>query len=116
MRSTLSLASRSSKSAPSVAEEDRRVEVARCTGNWLSHLDWGDRRWWTLLEEPVAAWQPVPRPLPSDCRFREDLALLAAGDVREAQRAKELLEQRQRADAKLRKQAAEAAPGGGAHR
>ncbi len=48
-------------------------------------------------------WEPVPHPLPSDCRYREDLAALAAGDVKAAQAAKEALEQRQRADAKLRK-------------
>lgn len=48
-------------------------------------------------------WEPVPHPLPSDCRYRDDLAALAAGDVKAAQAAKEALEQRQRADAKLRK-------------
>ena len=60
-------------------------------------------RWWTLLEEAAVEWDSVPHPLPSDCRYREDLAALAAGDVKAAQAAKEALEQRQRADAKLRK-------------
>ena len=41
MRSGLGLRS---KSSPAVAEEVGRLEVARCNGNWLSHLDWdGDR-------------------------------------------------------------------------
>lgn len=95
-----------SKSSPAVAEDAQaaRLQVARCTGNWLSHLDWGGERWWTLAEEPAIEWQPAPAPLPSDCRFRQDLALLAAGDVKGAQAAKEALEQRQRADAKLRKE------------
>ena len=22
-------------------------QVATCSGNWLSHLDFGDKRWWT---------------------------------------------------------------------
>ena len=106
MRTSLGGLGLRSKSSPAVPEEAApRVEVAQCTGNWLSHLDWGEERWWTLVEEPAVEWQPVAAPLPSDCRYREDLALLAAGDVRAAQAAKEALEQRQRADAKLRKAA-----------
>ena len=104
MRSSLGM--RSSKSSPAVAEaEGQRVEVARCTGNWLSHLDWDGERRWTLLEEAGEEWEPVAQPLPSDGRYRRDLALLASGEVKAAQAAKEQLEQRQRADAKLRKEA-----------
>jgi len=80
-----------------------RIPVARCQGNWLSHLDWDGQRMWTLHEEPVHEWIPNPDPLPSDCRFREDLRRLAEGDVDGAQAAKESLENMQRADAKLRK-------------
>ena len=36
-------------------------------------------RWWTLAEEARQEWEPEAHPLPSDCRYREDLALLAAG-------------------------------------
>jgi hypothetical protein len=39
------------------------------------------------------------------CRFRLDLATLADGDPAGAQSAKEALENRQRQDAKLRKEA-----------
>ncbi|KAL4423109.1 hypothetical protein ABPG77_004792 [Micractinium sp. CCAP 211/92] len=100
--STLSLGLRS-KSSPAVSEtEAGRVAIERCSGNWLSHLDWGADRYWTLLEEPHEEWQPEEDPLPSDCRYRRDLALLAAGDVKGAQVAKEALEQQQRQDAKLR--------------
>lgn len=99
---SLSLGLRS-KSSPAVAEaEVPRVAIERCTGNWLSHLDWGQDRYWTLLEEQHEEWQPEAAPLPSDCRYRRDLALLAAGDIKAAQAAKEALEQRQRQDAKLR--------------
>ncbi len=45
----------------------------------------------------------MPSPLPSDCRFREDLVLLRADDYKQGQAAKEALENKQRADAKLRK-------------
>ena len=65
----------------------------------------GACRWWTLLEEAAVEWQPVESPLPSDSRYRRDLALLAEGEVKQAHVAKEVLEQRQRADAKLRKAA-----------
>lgn len=45
----------------------------------------------------------MPNPLPSDCRFREDLVLLQRGEIKVGQEAKEKLENRQRLDAKLRK-------------
>lgn len=80
------------------------IVLATCSGNWLSHLDWGGERRWTLAEDAPEEWDPLPAPLPSDARYREDLAALAAGDLLLAQRAKEALEQRQRADAKLRKE------------
>lgn len=79
--------------------------VSSCVGNWLSHLDWDGSRMWTLAEEQPETWQPVANPLPSDCRFRLDLATLADGDPTGAQSAKEALENRQRQDAKLRKEA-----------
>ena len=60
-------------------------------------------RYWTLGEEAPQHWVPVATPLPSDCRFREDLVLLQQGDVKQGQVAKERLENRQRTDAKLRK-------------
>ena len=82
---------------------EARVPIAQCTGNWLSHVDWDGKRYWTLNEEEVAEWIPEGDPLPSDARFRADLAALAAGDDEEAQRQKEILENIQRADAKLRK-------------
>lgn len=44
LRSSLTLGLRS-KSSPAVAETaPPRVAVASCTGNWLSHLDWGEDR------------------------------------------------------------------------
>lgn len=33
-----------SKSAPAIDEAGLRTPVASCTGNWLSHLDWGSER------------------------------------------------------------------------
>lgn len=103
LRPTMSTNAIAASDANGTSSEGVRIPVASCRGNWLSHLDWGEYRVWTLAEEPVHPWEADPNPLPSDCRFREDLRLLAVGDVEGAQAAKERLENQQRADAKLRK-------------
>ncbi|CAG9460107.1 unnamed protein product [Pedinophyceae sp. YPF-701] len=82
------------------------------TGNWLSHVDWDDTRYWTLQEEegdefvkdPIRRyhWKSVKSPLPSDSQFREDLARLRDGDKKDSQKWKEIMENRQRADKKHR--------------
>lgn len=77
-------------------------QLASGSGNWLSHLDWDSERYWTLCAEQYDRWTPVQDPLPSDCRYREDLQLLKAGDLAGAQEAKEKLERLQRRDQKLR--------------
>ncbi|KAL6769012.1 hypothetical protein ACKKBF_B17130 [Auxenochlorella protothecoides x Auxenochlorella symbiontica] len=81
------------------------VPLSACRGNWLSHLDWDGERAWVLAEEERGEWAPEAAPLPSDCRFRRDLAALRGGsaDLAAAQVAKELLETLQRQDAKQRK-------------
>ena len=67
-----------------------------------------DRRMWTLVNEAPAKWQAVEDSLPSDCSRRQDLLALAHGaDVKQAQHTKELMENLQRSDAKLRKAALE---------
>ena len=55
----------------------------------------GRRRYWTLLDDPIEEWVPEAAPLPSDCRFREDLAMLEAGEIKYAQQGKEMLENMQ---------------------
>lgn len=68
----------------------------------LSSLRAARCRQWTLRGCRPDTWRPSDHPLPSDCRFREDLAWLKRGDVVKAQEWKEILEQRQRADKKER--------------
>ena len=93
---------------------EAKIPVAHCSGNWLAYLDWDGTRFWTMNEEDQAVcggcdsgrkkeWIPDPNPLPSDARYRPDMAALAAGDMQEAQAAKDRLENLQRTDAKLRK-------------
>ncbi len=103
-------------SSPNVANADpvpsEREGQALCAleGSWLGYVSFGGKRYWSVTE-PHDRWRPAPNPLPSDCRFRQDLVQLAAGDLKEAQRAKEALENMQRQDKKVR----EAAWGGARH-
>eukprot|EP00198_Chlamydomonas_reinhardtii_P009896 XP_001699233.1 predicted protein [Chlamydomonas reinhardtii] len=78
------------------------VAVAAIEGSWLSHINIDGARYWSITKEVPDAWRPVPDPLPSDSRYRQDLVVLAAGDMKGAQAAKEALENRQRNDKKLR--------------
>lgn len=100
-----SIAMRNAKSAPAL--DECTSVLASCSGNWLSHIDWGEERFWTLGEDQPQDWIPTSHPLPSDCRFRKDLMLLQQGKVKDGQEAKELLENQQRNDAKLRKAGSE---------
>jgi len=77
------------------------------TGNWLSHCDFDGVRYWSLHEENDERgyrWSPVPeaQALPSDSRYREDLAFLRQGKAAASQKWKEDLENLQRADKKQR--------------
>jgi Oxysterol-binding protein len=69
--------------------------------NITSPFDVTDRVW-TLADSVPQRWQPDAAPLPSDSRYREDLAALAAGDLAGAQEWKGVLEERQRADKRAR--------------
>eukprot|EP00741_Cyanophora_paradoxa_P021675 tig00000241_g20921.t1 len=82
--------------------KDKKLEVvSEGRGSWLSHIEFGSKRVWdikTTLRYPGAA--PDTDPLPTDSRFREDIVLLAAGRVQEAQAAKHAIEERQREERK----------------
>ena len=52
----------------------------------------------------VHAPHAVERALPTDCRHRRDLQLLKAGDTAAAQEMKIVLEEKQRAERKLREE------------
>lgn len=74
----------------------RQVESTDCSGN--------KKVLWELSKLSPMVARPVDNPLPSDCRYREDLQALKAGDIEGAQRWKVKLEEKQRAEAKLRKE------------
>lgn len=92
-------------------QQDGKV-VDALHGSWLTHLDWehgvlGGKltRVWDLERSMVRRPEPLSEVLPSDCKFREDLAHLKLGDVDTAQKWKVELEQLQRRDKKARAEA-----------
>jgi GAF domain-containing protein len=72
---------------------------------WLCWCHLASFRYWTLAEAKPQHWQAHENALPSDLRFRQDLAALAAGNLEQAQHYKEVLERQQRSDRKLRETA-----------
>jgi hypothetical protein len=85
------------------------------SGNWLSHLDFDEQRYWTLQESlnQDGHWSRRPeeggprkgtRVVPSDSRYRDDLRLLASGDETASQIKKEEMEKLQRHDRACREQ------------
>lgn len=88
----------------------RAAKVATLEGSWMGCVDFDGVRAWDAREMGQAQRElPVPvgedRALPSDCRFREDLQYLAQRDLEKASEWKSTLEERQRHDARLRKDA-----------
>lgn len=76
--------------------------VAVVDGSWLDHLDVDGKRLWSVETTLPHVIFPADDPLPSDCRFRDDLVALAEKDIPTARESKLMLEERQRYDAKLR--------------
>lgn len=82
--------------------------VSICEGSWLDGISFGEKsdkmvQYWKKSTYKPFRCIPIEHPLPSDCRYREDLIYLLAGDEDESQKWKGVLEERQRADKNLRK-------------
>lgn len=104
----------SSKKSPSdtirgeIKDQDDNV-LGTIEGSWLGYVDYTNastnkkERMWNIGEHKPSYPEPVPNPLPSDSRFREDLVALANGDLEGSQQWKEKLEDKQRREKKLRK-------------
>ena len=88
---------------------------ALCTfcGSWLSHLEFAKgaaadyenaEQLWCIDEAESAPFASVPseQRRPTDCTHREDMKLLAAGDIKGAEAAKRRIEEKQRRERKLR--------------
>jgi len=74
-------------------------------GTYLGYVEFDGIRYWDIREFKPFPVIPCIQALPSDSRYRPDLQTLALGDVLNAQKRKEDLEQAQRRDARLRAEA-----------
>lgn len=117
-----SLFSKAKESADTIRGEIYKISASRkkgentissIEGSWLSHLEIDGVRLWDIKTVPEGVIAH-PNPLPSDCRFRADLRALVAGDMDVAKEAKSTLEDRQRADKKLRSEGRKSAAKDGA--
>ena len=82
-----------------------RDYICMVTGHWTEDLYIDGVEYWHIDDHKGFEVRRVKDPLPSDCRFREDLVHLGAGEEDTAQKWKEILEERQRKDRRLREQA-----------
>ncbi|KAL6050876.1 Oxysterol-binding protein 4 [Balamuthia mandrillaris] len=91
-------------------KKKRTESTVICTieGSWVSCIEFDGERYWDFKQNlPKHVPKPVDDPLPSDSRFREDLCFLAAGDLQQSGLAKTRLEEKQRYEARLRREGAE---------
>eukprot|EP01006_Ploeotia_vitrea_P047236 TRINITY_DN67105_c1_g7_i1.p1 TRINITY_DN67105_c1_g7~~TRINITY_DN67105_c1_g7_i1.p1 ORF type:complete len:484 (-),score=266.68 TRINITY_DN67105_c1_g7_i1:106-1557(-) len=86
-------------------KDDVDSRVCTLDGSWLGGISFDGKSYWKMgewaIHEPV---EPSANVLPSDCRFREDLIALKAGDENLSQSEKQRLEDIQRRDRRLRQQ------------
>lgn len=75
---------------------------SKVTGSWTSMISFDGLKYWDLELIDPATLIKTNDPLPSDCRYREDLNYLAKKDLEKSQEHKIRLEVIQRADRKLR--------------
>eukprot|EP01017_Pseudomicrothorax_dubius_P034450 TRINITY_DN4722_c0_g1_i1.p1 TRINITY_DN4722_c0_g1~~TRINITY_DN4722_c0_g1_i1.p1 ORF type:complete len:695 (+),score=157.69 TRINITY_DN4722_c0_g1_i1:65-2149(+) len=81
--------------------------LSRAKGSFVEYIEFDGKRYWDLEKIDPMVDIKTNDPLPSDCRFREDLIYLAKRDLVKAQEHKIRLEVIQRADRKLRHEYAE---------
>jgi hypothetical protein len=77
--------------------------VCSIKGTYLGWLEFDGQRYFDFREMVPFEAKSSQSPIPSDCNYRNDKALLAIGHYNEAQKEKEALEHVQRTDTKLRK-------------
>ncbi|CDW89898.1 UNKNOWN [Stylonychia lemnae] len=98
------------KKEPSKLSEikDIKREICQINGSILESLLIDNKEYWNIDQmEPMKAF-PVPNPLPSDARYREDLIWLKKENENYAQTWKTRLEIQQRHERKLRQDAQKA--------
>jgi hypothetical protein len=76
--------------------------VSVLTGSYMSHIDFDGVRYWDIREHFPISLIEYEKNLPSSSVYREDRRLLEEGNLEQAQKAKEIIENIQRNDRKLR--------------
>jgi len=71
-------------------------------GVWSDCIKFDGKAYFNFYTEHPCALEDYPEPLESDSRYRIDLQKFIEGNMNTAQEEKERMEERQRADAKLR--------------
>lgn len=89
------------KSLAGLAEEIE-ADLCKIEGYWTLFLDIDNHRFWSFDEYRPYLLAPAPDLLPSDSNFRGDLKCMIEGNIEEAQVQKDILENIQRRDNKLR--------------
>lgn len=59
--------------------------MSKVEGSWLEYIDFNGKKYWNIETIDPAPLVKINSPLPSDCRFREDLIYLAKKDLVKAQ-------------------------------
>merc|ERR1712000_54101 len=81
-----------------------KKQVSKIDGSWLGCVLFDKQYYWNHKNGPPKFKPtPVENPLPSDSRFRQDIMQLKEGETDRANESKIRLEEKQRAEARLRK-------------
>ena len=59
--------------------------LSKVTGSWLENVCFDGKVYWDLEKIEPASLMKSLDPLPSDCRYREDLIYLSRKDLQKAQ-------------------------------
>ncbi len=89
-------------SKPDDSEFDEKGHLAYCEGYWIDKLTFDGKTVWEIDGVRAATFTRPGNRLLSDASLRPDVQALQRGDEKESQRLKELLENVQRNDRKLR--------------
>ena len=91
---------------------DKEVKMKDCvkvissfSGNWLESMVCNGEKLWDIDSQRPMKHFAIQNPIPSDCRFREDLIWLRYGEKKIAQKWKFELEKQQRLEKKIREKA-----------
>ena len=79
-----------------------KLEIARISGSWIKNVLINGVNYWNIDQIALPELYFINNPLPSDCRFREDIIWLRKGNLQFSQSWKDAIEIRQRNDQKLR--------------